>query len=617
MLADETALALAQEPSIMFVGSGISTASPSNLPSAYSASSTFLRRLSLGLLEHHIVDELLERRWVLPEFIYGLAERHFGPQVYSVWGSLEDWRSMQGTFSATASHLTIVDVAARWGTPILTPNFDTFLEDAAERLEHRARVAVAVPGQPFRPEPPAAGEVAIWKLHGTATDPTTVFSSVRALTRPTTGVREHLLRAGGDDARLVLAGYSGRDLDLFPLLSARSWRRIPIWVDINFGPDHRSRYLAPPARQVVATFDFVARQYTNHASARLRAAVQAADQRAAASGHNAAARALASRIERSFEAVADGLTNEVGRRLLFAELLINAGMSQEAMAVLEGIRSEDAQDTERARLQAKALWELGRFRSSREVAIARLRAGAAGPEKDVMRFAVTASEIREAVPPRGLPVALPVARRLLIRATIRALMTYLFSHRRAQRHVSIDEPTRTPFVEGRIEHGIRLLALTHVLIAGNRGVPRKLAARLLAPCWRAMHRSSTEAGYAEGIGNCARYLARLGLDDPDGVHAAHEFLGHSLGVAISHRDIAQRALMDGDEERAREAFARGREIAEAQQDPVLLLTFEPLALKLGERWSADSSAIANIEADWAAAFLRWRRSSERRAGGAP
>ncbi|QLQ16089.1 MAG: hypothetical protein HZY73_11020 [Micropruina sp.] len=605
MQAAEVAQILGAEPCVLFVGSGISIPAPSDLPSASAAAGAFVRRLSAGIVNPLLLDELFDVRGILPEFIYGLAERHFGDGVYDVWKCLELWRNQRDVFSANAGHLAAIHVAARWHTPVLTPNFDSYLEDAAERLGLEPRVTVAMPGTVFEPLTVGAGQVGIWKLHGTALTPATVFSSVRTLTMPVRGLREHLRAAVPPETRLVLAGYSGRDLDLFPVLAAGASRTLPVWVDLHFGVDHRSRLLNPAAAQVVASFDDVARCYSRSVNGALRAAVDSSDRLSQAAGHAASAKQLRAEIAACFDKAAAQLSDEASRRLLLGELLINGGMSKEAVKVLKGAKCNGAAESERARLLAKAEWELGRFHTSAEIATRRLRDPIAPGERDTLNFAVTAARMRAVVPPRGLPGVGSVRRTDIIKIGLSAGVSFLRAAPRALFPSHVAEPTRTPLVENWVEHGIRLLATLHLFATPANGrMPRPLAG-IFAFAWRAIRAQAIRVGYAEGIGNSGRYMARLGIHDPDGILAAHEFLGHSLGVGIAHRDAAAAAIAAGDAALAIEEYMRGLEIAKLQDDPVLMLTFIPLAKKLGIELRLDPTVVAGIEAGWASNYLDW------------
>jgi hypothetical protein len=611
----EAARVLARDRCLLFVGSGVSIPRPSNLPSALGAVTVFLESLSEGILDPDSVRELVDHRKVLPEFVYGVVERHFGDRVYDIWRSLELWREYDGAFAANAGHLAAVHVAARSGMPVLTPNFDTFLEEAAGQLGLEVRVTVAAPERRFVPTYAGSGQVAVWKLHGTATDPTTIFSSVRTLTSPVPGLGLHLRKQLTSGARLVLAGYSGRDLDLFPVLAARQLRPKPMWVDLDFDPDHRSRILCPPATEVAAPFDEVGRQYARLCGGTVQQAANDSELLASNLRHRTSAPVLTAAVTSAICAIARELSEDMARRLVFAELSINAGRSRLAVELLRSTRPSGtpcttAQASERARLLAKAHWELGAFKTSRSIAAQRLP-DAAPNERHSLRFAVSAADARELVPPPDLAGVSPIPRRELVSAGFAAVTTYVRAACLSRHPWRVEEPTRTPFVEGRIEHGVRLVAALHTMLARGNGAFAPVERFLLRVCWRTLRRRAQLAGYAEGVGNAERYLARLGTNT-DGGRNTQEFLQHHLGVAIAHRDAASRAHRDGHLAEAQQHLTAGLAVARAHDDPVLMLTFAPVADALGEPIDIDEALLETIEARWAAAHLAWRRRTDRK-----
>jgi len=608
MNVEEVATVLARERCIVFVGSGVSIPPPSSLPSAAWIVGLFLKRFGERVVPPSVVDALLAR-WPLPEYVYGTVERFFGPTVYEVWTALDLWRGYGDSFSANVGHIAAVHASAAQSVPLLTPNFDSYLENAAALVGVRSTVSVATPGQRFSPRPARTGDVSIWKLHGTVDDPTTIFSSVRTLTSPIGGLATALGEAAPPDIRLVFAGYSGRDLDLFPLVSRGTRAIEPIWVDLSFPDDHRSRFLSPQAIPVTGSFDDVGRAYARLIGGDVADAVRAVDRRVSRLTASADAAGLSAQIGAHIETIADRFRDVERRTLVIAELLINAGLLQDADRLLEPFTMSGMLESERRRLRAKALWELGRFRTSREVAVHGLAARhASASEKDVLSFAVAAADLRMRVPPRQLPGTASPARAGLVVTAAGWGWILVKGHRRLRRPGSIPEPARTPFVEGYLEHAIRILLGLQFAMTRAEGSVGAVGRALLVAAWRRVYRASIRVGYAEGIGNAGRYLARLGVSEPGGIRAAHEFLGHTLGMAIAFRDAAQRSLREGKLDEAKAQFDRGCALAVQQGDPVLLLTFLPTAQALGVPLDISEEMIETIEAPWADDHLAWRRS---------
>jgi hypothetical protein len=607
MDVEGVAKVLANERCVLFLGSGVSIPAPSSLPSAAWIVRLFLEKLAEGLVESKVMDALV-KRWPLPEFVYGTVERYFGPEVYEVWAALDLWRNHGSSFSANAGHVAAVHASSQHSTQVLTPNFDTYLESAAQLLGVETSVTVATPGKPFRLLGAEAGRVEIWKLHGTVQEPSTIFSSVRTLTSPIDGLAEAIDTALDPDVRLVLAGYSGRDLDLFPLLARRERVADPIWVDTSFPADHRSQFLSPAAIQVSGSFDDVGRAYARDVGGSVIAAVKGVDSRAAELKRSRHLVGLSNEIAAHIEAVAARFVNAEARSLILAELLVNAGLLAEAERLLIRSRGSDIFESERLRLRAKSLWELGRFQTSRAVAIEGVRRRCASKaEKDTLRFAIAAADLRIRVPPRHLTGTKATGRLALVARSAVWGWVLVKGFPRLRRLDSISEPARTSFVEGYLEHTIRILVGLQFALTRRDGTITGLAKSFLARGWRRAYRESIRVGYAEGIGNAGRYLARLDVDEPGGVRAAHQFLGHTLGVAIAFRDAATRALRDGKMDKARADFGAGIAIAEEQNDPVLLLTFLPLSEALGLPLVIPEKLIAAIEAPWAQEHLNWSK----------
>lgn len=608
MNVEDAATVLAREPCVLFLGSGVSIPSPSSLPSAARIVGLFLTAFAEGIVAPPIVDALLQR-WPLPEYLYGTVERFFGPSVYEVWTALDLWSAYDGSFSPNAGHVAAVHASATGSTPVLTPNFDRYLESAAELLGVPSAVSVATPGTGFVPRRAAVGEAAIWKLHGTVDDTTTIFSSVRSLTSPVSGLATALGEALPPDVRLVLAGYSGRDLDLFPLISSVTRAVDPIWVDLSFSDEHRSRFLSPRAIQVVGSFDDVGRAYGRLVGGPVADAVRIFDERASRLTGSADAARLSAEIGAHIGSVAGAFRDVQRRTLVIAELLINAGLLRDADDLLAPLTMSGDLESERRRLRAKALWELGRFRTSREIAVeGKAARNASASAKDTLSFAVAAADLRMSVPPRQLPGTVSPSRAGLVIASAGWGWILVKGYLRFRRPRSIPEPGRTPFVEGYLEHTIRLLLGLQFATARSDGAVAAGWRALLVPAWRSVYRASVRVGYAEGIGNAGRYLARLGAEEPGGIRTAHEFLGHRLGMAITFRDAAQRSLKESKIAEAKARFDQGHRLAVEQGDPVLLLTFIPLARALGIPFDVPDSLVESVEAPWARDHLAWRSS---------
>jgi hypothetical protein len=124
--------------------------------------------------------------------------------------------------------------------------------------------------------------------------------------------------------------------------------------------------------------------------------------------------------------------------------------------------------------------------------------------------------------------------------------------------------------------------------------------------WKGLFQECERVGYAEGLGNIARYMERLGVSNYGHLMGVHEFLGHRLGIAIALRDAAQRSFAAGDMRGAIAEFRTGWDIARAQSDPTLALTFVRLGSEIGTPVMIDPGQLAEMQAPWASQY-RFRR----------
>jgi translation initiation factor 2 beta subunit (eIF-2beta)/eIF-5 len=140
------------------------------------------------------------------------------------------------------NHYLLVWVASLARTPILTLNFDTFLEKAADDL--KINLHKYVPGvkklQRVIEWEPDAHTVSLWKIHGcveTRDDngKSSLHNTMSQVARPNLqvlGVLSDWLRK----STVCIVGYSGRDADFFPHLARmiRSSHSKVVWIDPKF-----------------------------------------------------------------------------------------------------------------------------------------------------------------------------------------------------------------------------------------------------------------------------------------------------------------------------------------------------------------------------------------------
>jgi len=201
-----------------FVGSGISTFS--GLPGAAE-----LVQLTAGVLLAHAATPLHNPRRdeaaalfkaCYPEAFFQVLTELLGEEARAPITMLAD-------ISATpnAAHALFAWLLVERRATVITTNWDTLIEDALE--EDVARVWRPAGEGAF--EHYRAGSPCLIKLHGSLHDP----SSVSATLRATAGIVPESLRdvmhTALEDKVCIFIGYSGRDLDLGPLLRQVRFRK--------------------------------------------------------------------------------------------------------------------------------------------------------------------------------------------------------------------------------------------------------------------------------------------------------------------------------------------------------------------------------------------------------
>lgn len=166
------------------------------------------------------------------------------------------WLARQGVrLSPNPNHLALASYAGRTGTPILTTNFDTLIEDAARELSDPALHVVT----PFSHDeaqavarhlgsPGPTGPSDLFKLHGSieidgAASPGTLKTTMEGITAVNRNVLR-LMRRLAEEHHFAFVGYSGSDIDYFPVLAGMKLRHRPFWFNPGSDPvtrDHASR----------------------------------------------------------------------------------------------------------------------------------------------------------------------------------------------------------------------------------------------------------------------------------------------------------------------------------------------------------------------------------------
>ena len=232
---------------LIIVGAGISLDAPACAPSPKGIISGALRPLTGSAdISAALSDDPLTRNLVnkplpqmLPESFYSSIESTLDyPLHHHVWKPLAKTGLDDGIFNE--NHETIVLLAQAKQATIITPNYDSHLEAACE--------AWCVPYQVIHndelhklSQPQASRCIRIIKIHGDAKRIPTIVSREADLLR----LFDALTPLNGVFTDAFIAGYSGRDLDLFPWLVSSSSITRALWVEPYFHSEHRGLRLSP------------------------------------------------------------------------------------------------------------------------------------------------------------------------------------------------------------------------------------------------------------------------------------------------------------------------------------------------------------------------------------
>jgi len=207
---------------VFFVGSGVSLAYPARLPCA----ATLLDiSLSSYLPNTLLADRRLVSENIWPEVFYQDLMAFIGDSALSLFAILAHPRS-----KPTLAHHLIIRSAALAHAPAITTNFDCLLEEAA--MQQGVAAAIVLPSGPYRP----VAEVPIWKVHGslgTSQDGAVakdLLATVSRITQPNLSLLQNL-RTLLQERHVCFVGYSGRDLDIFPMIRDFPDILRPFWID--------------------------------------------------------------------------------------------------------------------------------------------------------------------------------------------------------------------------------------------------------------------------------------------------------------------------------------------------------------------------------------------------
>ncbi|MDR7326754.1 MULTISPECIES: SIR2 family protein [Catenuloplanes] len=509
---------------------------------------------------------------LLPESCYGAIASVAGTADHlRLWSSYA-WSDVPGEPGPlpNAGHHLLVHIAQRHALPVLTTNFDCFIEDAAERQGLRPIVALPDRRDRFPKIRTRDGEVAVWKLHGSASDIGTIRSQAADLARSSPRALRDQLRLGAK--RVLIVGYSGRDFDIFPVLAELATTAECVWVDLNFPPEHRA-FTMRNCRRVTASFEDLARRFwrahpagsdaartaldavlsrsdTHSEEIRLRYVGRVRDATVASlapvlnSNPRRASLALATAVA----TVADfPVVNEI---LAAGESTTVRGLLLESFAASSTDRHRDAEQA--ARAAGRAAWRAGDvFGVGRaEIAVCYAR---------VRRFVGTIRDPEISAPsPEPVRAVLASARLVadvLLLSPVFAVASALVA-RRAENRRHYDA---LDFCADYAEQLIRLGGMVAVILGR---LPRGTG-RASDTMWRLIGAAASSVGYIRGVLNTKKYRSRgQPVTEAEEAAIAASFIGDAVAGALLARDNAARHLKqmteasDADREAVRAAAER-------------------------------------------------------------
>lgn len=232
---------------VFFVGSGISMVYPACLPSAARLLSVSAS-LNLPCDCPKEVEKVTDS--IQPEVFYQELMAFIGEDALLPFKSLSHSASRP-----SLAHYIIVKTAAMNSVTVITTNFDCLLESAARDLGINVE-AIGATG----PYTDSHDKLYIWKVHGsvehrhTHLPPSNILATMARITQPNRPLLQSL-HALFTDRHVCFIGYSGRDIDLFPLIRKFPGIRPPIWIDPKPSPQVVERATSIGARLILSTLD--------------------------------------------------------------------------------------------------------------------------------------------------------------------------------------------------------------------------------------------------------------------------------------------------------------------------------------------------------------------------
>jgi hypothetical protein len=578
------------DPTLIIVGAGLSVSSPTCAPGV----GPFLERTTELLQEaagYQPRDSTYIKR-LFPEVTYGAIGEVFGTDSHMrMWEVFSEAFAAQAGASPNVGHLVVADLAARNRWPVLTTNFDRFIERAAQSLGYGLNSSVPRLRESKRSYRQTQGVVTLVKVHGTADDHHTIRSTAADLSRCARIVQR--LAFQPEPTRLLVIGYSGRDFDVFPHLAKQFANEEVLWVDVSFPSDHRVWSLPIAARFEGSWNDLAGELMTEPSVPQLDEERQAILRQ---TYQEAVGRAVAEHVE--------PLLRKPGGGALAAltGLLSATGAHEDVSALVGRYREAHARAVRFQMLLwgAHALASVDRYssamrlaREGRKEALRGLSPYNWGRSAIAITYSRTAAAWLtvgyEPNPSLGDRVvrARPVLAVLWVTMAYAPLATIAISRLRAA--AGLPNIAEYRFASDYLEHLIRVMALLERL---RRRLPG--SAPLLNRLWARIRAGCESIGYTWGVTNTSKYLSRENRDfeGPSGAVTQAVVMGDLVSLTIALRDAGKQCAEEAAAHptgprrdqlltQARELLDKGLQSAELLRNPTLELKIRLLRRQVG------------------------------------
>jgi hypothetical protein len=529
---------------VFFLGAGASRPAPSCLPQPPEIQAAILEEVAPTGAGTAQDKQLIAH--ALPELYHEILLHLGDGDTREIWRVLSLWETApeltRHHLGPNLIHLSTVYLAWRSRTPLITVNFDQMLERAAEHLGLEAWTS-------FDAVTDDDG-VAIWKLHGSIDDPSSIRTTLQSITashpEQLAKVRSELGRAQG-----CLIGYSGRDIDFFPFLCQWAEAHPVLWINLDFRNTAAERFGQPFeiletdaldwAGQVIADLPAL-----DPEALKLKTGLgqPLPDERRVHDEYQRLIRVAAERLYRPMFR-----NKETTRLLVHALALAQIGDYHRASLWLDRLlaASPPAQVEARARLlEASLAHEGSRYLSSaRAAGRAEELAAQTGSEELVAQAILSSDEAaRMAQSARFVGIESRLGREM--RRAFQRMLAHAWEFRRLRHPGPWQNSARPDYDRVRssfayLEHLVRVGAVIQGVLERRR-VTRP-AIRLLRPYWRWIERTSHRIGYAHGIGNAKKFMLRSvsgSRRDRDALSAfnIYALVSAATGLAIDRRDRA-------------------------------------------------------------------------------